>query len=161
DANVPLRGVEPPAFQVRDGLRFVQGRAFERGKNEVVVGAGAAQEFAGLEVVNKLHVGRYDWEVVGVFSAGGGTAESEIWTDATVLQEAYHRGNSFQSVHARLASPAAFQQFKDSLTSDPRLSVKVLSLPDYYAAQSTMLTQLITTLGFLVASLMAVGAVFG
>jgi putative ABC transport system permease protein len=161
DANVPLRGVEPPAFHVRDKLKFLQGRTFERGKNEVVVGVGAAQEFAGLEVGKKLHVGRYDWEIVGIFSAGGGTAESEVWTDATVLQEAYHRGNSFQSVYAKLLSPGAFQQFKDSLTSDPRLSVKVMSQADYYAKQSTMLTELITTLGFLVASLMAVGAVFG
>lgn len=161
DANVPMRGVEPAAFQVRDKLKFIQGRPFERGKNEIVVGVGAAQEFAGLEVGKKLKVGRYEWDVVGMFSAGGGTAESEIWTDATVLQEAYHRGNSFQSVYAKLISPAAFQQFNDSLTNNPTLSVKVLRQADYYAEQSTMLTTLITTLGVLVASLMAIGAVFG
>jgi len=98
---------------------------------------------------------------VGIFSAGGGTAESEIWTDATVLQGAYHRGTSFQSVYAKLTSPSAFQQFKDSLTSDPRLSVKVMRQPDYYEEQSTVLTELITVLGVLVASLMAIGAIFG
>jgi putative ABC transport system permease protein len=146
---------------VRDHLKIVQGRAFERGKDEVVVGAGAAQEFAGLELGNKLRVGRNEWQVVGVFSAGGGTAESEIWTDATVLQEAYHRGNSFQSVYAKLSSPSAFQQFKDSLTTDPRLNVKVVSQTDYYAEQSTLLTTLITTLGVLIAFLMAIGAIFG
>ena len=161
DANVPLRGVEQAAFHVRDKLTMLKGRPFEPGKNEVVVGVGAAQEFAGLEVGNKIRVGRYDWQVVGMFSAGGGTAESEVWTDATVLQEAYHRGNSFQSVYAKLESPAAFQKFKDALTTDPRLSVKVLRQTEYYAEQSTMLTTLITTLGVLVASLMAIGAVFG
>ena len=161
DANVALRGVEPAAFQVRDRLKFERGRAFTPGKNEIVVGAGAAQEFAGLEVGKTLRVGRNDWLVTGIFSAGGGTAESEIWADATVLQAAYHRGNSFQSVYARLTSPAAFNQFKDALTTDPRLSVKVLRQTDYYAEQSTMLTKLITTLGVLVAFLMAIGAVFG
>ena len=161
DANVPLRGVEQAAFEVRDKLKIIQGRAFEPGKNEVVVGAGAAREFLGLEVGNKIHVGRNDWEVVGIFSASGGTAESEIWTDAAVLQGAYHRGNGFQSVYAKLESPAAFDKFKDALTADPRLSVKVLRQSDYYAEQSTLLTTLIRTLGFLTASLMAIGAIFG
>jgi putative ABC transport system permease protein len=161
DVNVPLRGVEQAAFHVRDKLKIIQGRPFEWGKSQVLVGAGAAQEFAGLEVGKKVRVGQNEWEVVGVFSAGGGTAESEIWTDATVLQNAYHRGNSFQSVFAKLTSASAFQQFKDALTTDPRLNVKVVSQPDYYAEQSTRMTTLITTLGVLVASLMAVGAVFG
>lgn len=161
DANVPLRGVEPSAFQVRDKIKIIEGRAFEWGKNEVMVGAGAAREFSGLEVGKKLRVGRNDWLVAGTFSAGGGAAESEIWTDATVLQNAYHRGNSFQSVYVKLNSPQAFTQFKDALTTDPRLNVKVLRQAEYYEEQSTRMTTLITTLGVLVASLMAVGAIFG
>jgi len=161
DANVALRGVEPAAFRVRDRFKLEQGRVFERGKNEVIVGVGAAQEFSGLEVGSKLRVGRNEWLVAGAFSAGGGTAESEIWTDASVLQGAYHRGNSFQSVYAKLASPEAFPKFKDALTSDPRLNVKVLKQTEFYADQSTLLTTLIRTLGFLVASVMAIGAVFG
>ena len=161
DANVPLRGVERAAFQVRDQLKVVAGRPFEWGKNEVIVGVGAAREFAGLQVGGTIHVGRYEWPVVGVFSAGGGTAESEIWTDATVLQAAYNRGDSFQSVYARLNSPAAFTAFKDALTTDPRLDVKVLRQADFYAEQSTAVTTLITTLGYIITGLMAIGAVFG
>jgi len=161
DANVPLRGVEDQAFKVRDTFKIVEGRRFEPGKDEVIVGIGAARQFAGLEVGNHIKVGRYEWPVVGTFSAGGGTAESEIWTDATVLQGAFHRGDSFQSVYTKLASPTSFQQFKDALTTDPRLNVKVLRQTDYYAEQSTAVTKLITTLGFLIASLMAIGAVFG
>jgi len=161
DAYVPLRGVEQAAFHVRDKLKIVEGRPFEPGKNEVVVGIGAAQEISGLDVGKKLKVGRNEWEVVGSFSAGGGSAESEIWTDASVLQGAYHRGNSFQAVYAKLNSAAAFTQFKDSLTSDPRLNVKVLRQSDYFSEQSTLLTTLVTTLGVLIAGLMAVGAIFG
>jgi putative ABC transport system permease protein len=161
DANVPLRGVERAAFQVRDQLKIVTGRPFEWGKNEVIVGVGAAREFAGLQVGSTIHVGRYEWPVVGVFLVGGGTAESEIWTDATVLQAAYNRGDSFQSVYARLNSPTAFTAFKDALTTDPRLDVKVLRQADFYAEQSTAVTMLITTLGYIIAGLMAIGAVFG
>jgi putative ABC transport system permease protein len=161
DANVPLRGVEEQAFSVRENFKIIEGRRFESGRNEVIVGTGAARQFAGLDVGNKIKVGRYEWPVVGTFSAGGGSAESEIWTDATVLQGAYHRGDSFQSVYTRLTSPTAFQQFKDALTTDPRLNVKVLRQTDYYAEQSTAVTKLITTLGFMIAFLMAIGAVFG
>ena len=134
---------------------------FDWGKDEVIVGRGAAQEFAGLEVGSNMKVGRYEWPVVGIFSANGGVAESEIWTDAKVLQAAYHRGDSFQSVSAKLNSPGAFQAFKDSLTSNPQLNVQVIRQSDYYAQQSETMTRLITTLGFLIAFLMAIGAVFG
>jgi putative ABC transport system permease protein len=161
DANVPLRGVESSALQVRDNLKIIQGRMFEWGKNEVIVGRGAAQEFSGLEVGSKMKVGRYEWPVVGVFSANGGVSESEIWSDAKVLQDAYNRGDSFQSVSVRLNSPAAFQAFKDSLTSNPQLNVQVIRQSDYYAQQSETITRLVTTLGFLIAFLMAIGAVFG
>ena len=161
DANVPMRGVEPPALKVRDHLRLVQGRMFDWGKNEVIVGVGAASEFAGLDLGGQLRVGRRDWPIVGIFSARGGTAESEIWTDASVLQAAYNRGDTFQSVRVKLASPQAFQEFKDALTTDPRLNVKVLRQTEYYAEQSTAVTRLIKTLGYLIAFLMAIGAVFG
>lgn len=161
DANVPMRGVERPAFKVRDNLTLVEGRMFDWGKNEVIVGTGAAQEFTGLELGGNIRVGRRQWPIVGVFSAGGGTAESEIWTDARVLQAAYNRGDTFQSIYAKLSSPEAFQEFKDALTTDPRLNVKVLRQTEYYAQQSTAVTKLITTLGFSVALLMAIGAVFG
>jgi putative ABC transport system permease protein len=161
DANVPLRGVENSAWQVRDNMQIVQGRMFDWGKDEVIVGRGAAREFAGLNVGSKIKVGRYEWPVVGMFSANGGVPESEIWTDAKVLQDAYHRGDSFQSVRVRLNSPGTFQEFKDSLTSNPQLSVKVVRQSEYYAQQSESLSRLITTLGFLIAFLMAIGAVFG
>jgi len=161
DANVPMRGVENAAWHVRDNTKIVAGRMFDWGKNEIIVGQGAAREFAGLEVGSKLKVGRYEWPIVGVFTANGGAAESEIWTDAKVLQEAYNRGDSFQSVYARLNSPGAFQEFKDSLTSNPQLNVKVVRQTEYYSEQSETVTRLITTLGVLIAGLMAVGAIFG
>jgi len=161
DANVPLRGVEAAATAVRDNLKIIEGRMFDWGKNEVIVGLGAAREFGGLEVGGSLKVGSASWPVVGVFTANGGVAESEIWTDAKVLQDAYHRGDSFQSVYARLNSAGAFQEFKDSLTTNPQLNVKVLRQSEHYADQSTALTTLINTLGFLIAFLMAIGAVFG
>jgi putative ABC transport system permease protein len=160
DANVPLRGIDNAALQVRDSVKIVSGRMFEWGKDEVIVGTGALQEFAGLDVGWRIKVGQYEWPVVGTFTANGGIAESEIWTDAKVLQAAYNRGDSFQSVYARLSSPSTFSEFKDALTANPQLNVKVARQTDFYAEQSQVVTTLITTLGVLIAALMAVGAVF-
>jgi putative ABC transport system permease protein len=161
DANVPLRGVGKSALAVRGDVKIVQGRGFQAGRNEVLVGAGAARAFAGLELGRKIRVGQNEWEVVGIFSGGGGAAESEVWTDAAVLQPAYNRGDSFQSVYARLSSPEAFQQFKDSLTTNPRLKVKALRRAEFLAEQSTMLHSFIKNIGVFVAGLMALGALFG
>ena len=161
DANVPLRGVSPAAFDVRGDIEIVEGRAFEWGRNEVIAGIGARNEFTGLELGASIPVGRERWTVVGILSANGGIAESEIWTDAGVLQPAYRRGNTVQSVYTRLESADRFQDFKDRLTTDPRLNVMVVRQTDYYAEQSTAITELITTVGTLVATLMGAGAVFG
>jgi putative ABC transport system permease protein len=161
DANVPLRGVTRTAPLVRDRFRLVEGRMFEWGRNEVVVGRGAQLEFQGLEIGSGIPVGKEEWPVVGVFEAGGGLAETEIWVDALVLQPAYQRGNSYQAVYAKLESPGAFQEFKDALTSDPRLTVSAVREADYFAEQSAVLYNLITGLGTLIAVIMGLGAVFG
>ncbi|MBM3832168.1 MAG: ABC transporter permease [Verrucomicrobia bacterium] len=161
DANVPFRGVEKAAATVRGNIKMIEGRMFEPGRNEVIVGAGAARAFAGLDVGKKFRTGQNEWDVVGIFSGGGGVSESELWTDAAVLQPAYHRGNSFQSVYAKLASPEAFQQFKDALTTNPQLKVKAVRQGEFLAEQSSMLTGFIESIGVFIAALMALGALFG
>ncbi len=134
---------------------------FEWGRNELIAGEGAAREFTGLEVGGGIPVGREMWVVVGTFSTGGGVADTEIWTDARLLQATYRRENSYGSMFARLESPASFTEFKDALTADPRVNVTVSRSSDYYTAQSALLSAVITGIGYFVASLMAVGAVFG
>ena len=161
DANVPLRGVEPMAFGVRAEVEIIDGRNFEWGTNEVIVGVGAVRAFAGLDLGATLPVGRENWEIVGIFTANGGISESEIWTDAGVLQPAYRRGTSFQAVYAKLESPDAFQGFKDRLTADPRLNVKVVRQDEYYETQSESITTLVSVLGAIIAGMMGLGAVLG
>jgi putative ABC transport system permease protein len=161
DANVPLRGVEPTAFAVRSNVKIVAGRALTPGRNELNVGVGAAREFAGLELGQKINFEQADWTIVGIFAADGGLSESEIWADVAVLQPAYHKENNYQVVTAKLATPDSFQQLKDALTSDPRLSVKVSRQTDYYADQSTMVTTFIKSIGIFIAAMMGLGALFG
>jgi len=160
-ANVPMRGVDVAAMEVRGTIHVTQGRRFELGKNEIMVGAGAAREFGGLDLGHEVRVGQNTWNVVGIFTANGGVAESEIWTDGAVLRAVYKRQESFQSVYARLGSPADFTTFKDALTTNPKLQVQVSTLGDFYSEHSRIVIELISGVGVFIAGLMALGALFG
>ena len=160
DANVPLRGVEAAAFEVRDQIEIVKGRSFEPGRNEVIVGDGAAQSFQGLRVGDRIDVGRVSWEVVGRFTSGGGISESEIWTDTRVLQQAYQRGNSFNVAFVRLTDAAAFEGFKEAIEEDPRASLGARTQTAYLAAQSRPIEIFISVVGWIIVAMMSGGAVF-
>ncbi len=160
-ANVPLRGVSQQAFDVRRDIEMVEGRTFEPGRNEIIVGRAASGQFTGLELGDENRWGENVWRVVGIFATGGTVEESEIWCDAKVLQPAYQRGNSYQSVHLRLESADSYDTFKDALTTDPRLSVKVEKKADYHEGNSTFVRDLIRSLGMVIGILMGFGAVFG
>lgn len=159
DANVPLRGVEPAAFEVRDDIEIVEGRRFEPGRNEVIVGQGAAVSFEGLLVGDRIEVGRSTWEIVGRF-AGGGVSESEIWTDTRMLQQAYQRGDSYNVAFVRLTDAAAFAEFEAALSDDPRLNVGAQPETEFRAAQSRPMEMFISVLGWIIVSMMSAGAVF-
>lgn len=161
DANVPMRGIEPTVMQVRHDASIVSGRMLAFGTNEIVVGRGANDQFTGLNVGDELRTGQVSWKIVGMFEQDGGVSETEIWCDAKVLQGAYRRGNSYQSVLARLEGEGSFDAFKDWLTTNKQLSVNVRRESDYYASQSTVMTQLIEGIGYGIAGLMGLGAIFG
>jgi putative ABC transport system permease protein len=163
DANVQLRGVSPNVLTIRRNVRIIEGRMFRPGLSEVIVGKNAKATYTGLTLGNTIWLGSARWQVVGTFDAGGSAFDSEVWGDPHLLNAAYppRPETLSQSVTVHLTSPAALQQLKDALTSDPRLNVDVTREIDYYAKQSTNMTALITILGGFVALIMAIGAVFG
>jgi len=158
--NVVVRGTSPQVLDVRGESRIVEGRMFKTGLREVVAGRGAQGQFANLKVGSKVEIRDGQWDVVGVFETGGDVHESELWVDADVLMAASRR-QAFNSVTVQLDSADAYQKFKDTLTSDPRLTVNVQREPEYYASRSSQLNEFITVLGYSVAVIMAIGAIFG
>lgn len=161
NANAPLRGVEPMAFAVRKQFNIIEGRNFEPGKNELIVGRGAQKQFANLNVGSVVKFGQTEWNVVGVFESGGGLAESEIWCDAKILQNAYRRGNSYQIVRIKLEDKNGLAAFKEAVAADPKLNLDVKRESDYLAEQSEPLSKFIKMIGYPLAILMALGAIFG
>ena len=96
-----------------------------------------------------------------MFETDGSVAETEIWCDSKILQGAYRRGNTYQTVLAHLDSSESFDRFRDWLTSNPQVNVQVRRETEYYAQQSRQLSSLIRNIGFGIAALMGIGAVFG
>jgi putative ABC transport system permease protein len=158
--NVTLRGVQSAAFSVREEIHVVDGRPFQSGRQEVIIGRAAARQLGNVTTGRTVQWGGSTWKVVGVFEADGGNAESEVWCDVDTLQQAFHRQNAFQAVYARLESPESFDMLRNALAGDPRLEVDVRRESDYYAEQSQSLTTLITTAGVFIAVLMGFGAIF-
>jgi putative ABC transport system permease protein len=161
-SNAVVRGTSPDVFKVRPEARIVDGRMFEPGKREVVVGRGAHAEYADLDIGRSVEVRDGAWTIVGVFESGGDVHESELWVDASALHGAI-RGQYYSSVTAQLddASAETFAAFKDRMTADPRLRVSPQREPEYYASRSEGLKAFITGIGYTVAVIMAIGAVFG
>lgn len=160
EASVPLRGVLPVAFKVHDRLRIIAGRNFTPGRSEVIVGRAALRQYSGLELGSTVRAGQNEWLVVGIFDDNHSVSEGEIWCDARVAQPVYHRNNSYQSVNVKLASRDRFNTLKDALTTDPRLTVIVMHQSDYYAEQSEAVQGIVRNVGFVIAGLMGIGAVF-
>ena len=110
-ANVPLRGIEPAALQVRDSAKISRRHGCcSSAPTKWWWAAPPPRQFSGLDVGSEIHSGQNVWKVVGIFDTGGSVAETEVWCDARVLQGAYRRGNSYQSVLAKLDSPASFDR---------------------------------------------------
>ena len=161
-SNAVVRGTSPGVFGVRPEARIVAGRMFEPGKREVVVGRGAHAEYADLDLGQSVEIRDGAWTVVGIFESGGDVHESELWVDARALHDAV-RVQYYSSVTAQLedASAGTFQAFKDRMTADPRLRTAPQREPEYYASRSEGLKAFITGIGYTVAVIMAVGALFG
>jgi putative ABC transport system permease protein len=161
DASVQIRGVAPVALEVHRSVRVVQGRFFEPGLYELVVGSSALRSYRGLELGQRLKLGGAEWTVVGEFDAGGSGFDSEVWCDADLLNPTFQRpAGIHQTVVARLRSPGDLPALKARIAADPRLRVQAELETEYYLKASQMMTTVIQVLGMLVAIVMGIGAVF-
>ena len=159
-ANVTIRGVGAQAMALRPEIKLTTGRMFQRGLRELIVGLGAQAQFKGLDVGSHIALRGSDWTIVGAFESNGDSHESELLADGETVLSAYRR-NLYQSVVVLLESQDAFAAFKNSLTTNPQLSVDVMREHDYYAHQSQRMSGVLSFIAYVVGGIMAVGALFG
>ncbi len=158
-ANITLRGIEPAGFALRPNLKIIEGRQFTPGLQEVVVGKGAANQFEGLAVGNKIRLRGADWDVVGRF-ASGDSFDSEIITDSATAQTAWGRPNYFSVALVGLESPDGVKPLHEALDADPRVNLEAKSQVAYFTEQTASTTQGVRVLGTAVAVIMCLGAIF-
>ncbi|MEO1034305.1 MAG: ABC transporter permease [Pseudomonadota bacterium] len=160
EANIPMRGISIDGFELRERVDVVEGRLFEPGRNEIVVGQGVQREFDGFQLGREIRFGKTTWEVVGVFSTGGSAFESELWADAPTVQTQFQRGSSFQTMRLQLDTPGDVAPIQEFIDSDPRLNLDVQTEADYFAAQGKALSG-IAIFGWAISIIMGLGALAG
>ncbi|HMN45195.1 MAG TPA: ABC transporter permease [Povalibacter sp.] len=160
DVNVTLRGVGEQYFAVRPEMRIVAGRMIRTGTQELLVGAAALAQFAGLEIGSQVRLQDGDWTVVGVFRGDGGARDSELVADVLTVMSIY-KLQTFNSITVALPSASAFQRFKEEMAADPTLAVDVHSEPEYLASASKSVRGMLRLVAYVVGSIMSLGALFG
>jgi putative ABC transport system permease protein len=161
DAFIIVRGVGPEALALRPEIKLVEGRMFKAGLNELIAGRSAQTRLGGLTIGSSVPLPQGDWKIVGVFDSNGDSHESELLTDANTLIATMRRGEFFNSTTVWLENDGAFETFKNSVTTDPTLSVDVKREPDYFEELSRPVGRLLKIIAYVIGGFMALGAVFG
>ena len=161
DAFVMVRGVGPEAFALRPEIKLVEGRMFEPGLNELIVGRATQSRLGGLKIGSPVTLPQGDWKIVGVFESNGDSHESELFTDANTLIATMRRGEFFNSTTVWLENDAAYETFKKSVTTDPTLTVDVKREQEYFEELSRPVGRLLKIIAYVIGGFMALGAVFG
>lgn len=159
-SNVVVRGLPEMGKILRPQVRIAQGRMFRSGSSEIVVGKSVASGFAGVEIAQQLSFAGRQWTVVGVFDGDKTAFDSEIWGDVDQMMQAFRRV-SYSSVIAKLAAPDLFTAFQARLNDDPRLKVDTKREAQFYADQSSSLSNFITLLGMALSIIFSLGAIIG
>lgn len=157
-SNITVRGVEPAAFDLRPQLRIVEGRGFQPGLRELIVGRGVVAQFEGVAIGQTLRMRGSEWTVVGVFESGDAN-ESELWADVEVAQTTFNR-RGYSSLRLALDGETGLQAVRDALASDPRVNVDVETEQQYYSGQTRQFRSTIGLLAGVVTAIMALGATF-
>jgi putative ABC transport system permease protein len=161
-SNIQVRGVPANALAFRPQVRIVAGRPAQPGTDEVIVGQRISGRFRGLELD-----GRFDLKknrpvhVVGVFSAGGSSFESEVWADVETVRSSFGRGSYASSVTVRLEAPSKLDAFAAQVEHDKRLGLDAMREDKYYEKQSEDTARFVTATGWIIAVLFSLGAMIG
>ena len=159
NTNVTVRGVVPNSRLLRDNFKIVEGRDFERGVREAIVSRALSDRFQNLKIGDDIVVQDKAFTIVGYFEAGGGSSESEIWTDLPVLSQVANRTGATSSVQLRAVSKEAQQQLIDRITADEQIALKAITEEQYYADQAEQ-SFFIKMIGQIIAFFLTLGAMF-
>jgi putative ABC transport system permease protein len=158
-ANFTVRGLAPAGIEMRRNLHLIRGRWFQPGQREVVVGKAVSDQFPEQQIGKRIHFGRGEWEIVGVFDASGGAQSSEVWGDLFQVSSDLQRVDAVSSCLVTATDAVSAKALVASLNDDQRLGVKAMFEKDFYDEQ-TGSAKPIESVGLIVAIIMAIGSSF-
>ncbi len=159
-SNITIRGIGPMSTKLRSGFAIASGRTFAPGLAEAIVSRRIAERFQGMQIGDKFRVQATDFQIVGLFDAGGKAFESEIWVDFNALANATKRNEGSSSVLLRVTSPAAMDSLAKRISDDQRLQLSATPEIKFYEDQQGMASGLLKGLAVFIAFIMAIGAAF-
>ena len=160
NSNVVVRGVTPQSMALRPTVHLIGGRMWKPGTAEVIAGKSVAKRFQGCGLGETVRFSSRDWTVVGTFDAGGSAFDSEIWGDIDQMMDAFRRP-VYSSLTFKLSDPAKFDEVKQRIDNDRRLSLDVKREKEYYADQSRSTTSFIKIVGIVICIVFSFGAIIG
>ncbi len=161
-SNVTVRGVSPIVNTLRPQVKIIEGKMFNPSLRELIVGVSAAKNFEGIQIGKTIKFAGDNWKIVGKFTTDGSGFDSEIWGDASQLQNAFNRGNTCSSITLKLNNAASFKNFKKTFQTERRLNqFEVKTEQAFFAEQSEFLARFIRVLGIFITVIFSIGAVVG
>jgi ABC-type lipoprotein release transport system permease subunit len=160
-ANVIVRGVSGESMKIRPQVKLTEGRLWNTGSAEIIVGRSIAKRFQGCKVGQTLRFGTRDWQIVGIFDAGSTGFESEVWGDVEQMMPAFGRP-VFSSLTLQLDDLKNLKAFQARFESEPRLQqLEIKKEKQYYAEQSEVMATFIRVLGLFITIVFSFGAMVG
>lgn len=159
-SNVVIRGSTAEGFALRPQAKIVQGRMFQPGSTEIIVGASIAARFDMATLGSRISFAQRDWTVVGIFDAGGSGFDSEVWGDVDQLLQSFRR-TAYSSMLVRLNDPDAFDRLAKDMAADPRLTNEPKRERIFYGDQAKALSTFINALGMSLSIIFSIGAMIG
>jgi putative ABC transport system permease protein len=158
--NLIIRGVLPVSRELRSKFRIEQGRDLVPGRGEAIVSQTISRRFKGTDLGGTIQVGpKESYRVVGLFSAGGGAAESEVWVDIKDLRQNTRREGYVSVAQLRAESPRALASLQKTIQNDDQFKLSALTEAAFYAEQNrTALFYKVA--GVVIAVFLSIGAMF-
>ena len=161
-SNVTVRGVSDVILELRPQVKIIEGRMFNFGLRELIVGSAVTGRFIGAKLGDEVKFAGDNWKIVGVFDSDGSGFDSEMWGDSQALLNAFNRGNAASSVTLKLDNINNFKDFKKNFEFDRRLQQYEAKIEQqYFEEQSELMANFIRILGIFITVIFSFGATIG
>jgi ABC-type antimicrobial peptide transport system permease subunit len=159
--NLTVRGVAPEAFQIRPQIRITEGRMFQWGAREIIVGKSTVKRYKGVSIGSQVKFGGDQWTIVGVFNTEGSGFDSEFWGDVNQIEQAFQRP-VYSTVTIKLDRPESYNDFVAAFGKDIRLNeFEAKREKQFYEEQSETMSTFIRILGIVITVIFSLGAMIG